>query len=90
MCIIMGKSHVSYVCAHHVILHNHHQEILYADSPQTQPSETSAGDGYETIADVPYLRWHDNPRAFCQGSPSNTSLVEVSVEHDCWGSVQDN
>ena len=53
-------------------------------------SEASAilvevGGGYETIADVPYLRWHDNPRAFCQGSPSNTSLVEVSVEHGCWG-----
>ena len=51
----------------------------------SEASAILAEAGYYTIADVPYLRWHDNPRAFRQGSPSNTSLVEVSVEHGCWG-----
>ena len=43
-CVIMSKSHVSYVCAHHVILCNHHQGILYI-LPRRQPFLQKLGMG---------------------------------------------
>ena len=44
MCVIMSKSHVLYVYAHHVILCNHHQGILYI-LPRRQPFLQKLGMG---------------------------------------------